>query len=232
MNVVWRGKVLLPAGIAVAVVGGVAGLLLWAEVRLGGSVLLGVAGLPLLSFLAVFGNAAVLVAAAGALRGRPVGVRSGYGRVAGRWRALARWAPAGVVQVLSALLVVGLPWSLRNYLVVPAVLLDGVGVRAAMHGSREVYRRDTGAFLRGTTLLGLPFVVAFLPSVVLLLVGATAAERGPGALLMAGGGLLLWAGSSLTVGLFGVFRTRLYLESKGAAGPEPARSVLHVSPVE
>lgn len=217
--VVWRRKkLLLLPGLTVAVVGGVVALVVWAEVLLGGSVLLAVVGLVVLSFLAVFGNAALLVAAADALRERPVGVRSGLAAAAGRWRALAGWAPVGAVQVLGALLLVGLPWSLRNYLVVPTVVLDGAGVREAMRGSREVYRRDAGAFMRGTTWMALPFLVAFLPSVVVFLVGLMATDRALGVALMVGGGLCLWVGATVTAGLFGVFRAWLYLGSKAPLG--------------
>ncbi|MFI9158123.1 hypothetical protein [Kitasatospora aureofaciens] len=71
VGVVWRRKkLLLLPGVTVAVVGGVAGLLTWAEVLLGGSLALGAAGLVVLSFLAVIGTSALLVAAADALRGR------------------------------------------------------------------------------------------------------------------------------------------------------------------
>ncbi|MFJ8472329.1 hypothetical protein [Kitasatospora sp. NPDC094011] len=232
-GVVWRRKVLLilPA-ITVAVFGGVAGLLVWAEVLLGGSLLLGVLGLLVLSFLAVFGTSALLVAAADALRGRPVGVGAGYRRAAGRLGVLARWAPLGAVQQVGALLMVGLVWAQASYLVVPALVLDGAGVRAAMRGSREAYRRDRGEFLRGATWLSLPAVVSFVPSLVVLSIGLMATDRVLGTALMVGAALCLGAGVTVTASLFGVFRARLYLASKRAAVVEAAPWGLHVSPVE
>ncbi|MET8622540.1 DUF6159 family protein [Kitasatospora sp. NPDC004669] len=215
-GVVWRRKklLLLPA-LTVAVVGGVAGLLVWAEVQLGGSLVLGAAGLVVLSFLAVFGNAALLIASCDALWGRPVGVRSSYGRAAGRVRAIGGWAPIGAAQLLGALLLVGMAWSLGSYLVVPAMVLDGVGVREAMRRSRETYRRDRAEFMRGATGMTAPFLLTFLPSVVVFFVGLTATDRGLGAVLMGCAALCLGAGVTVTASLFGMFRARLYLESKG-----------------
>ncbi|MFD8705774.1 hypothetical protein ACFV1W_24725 [Kitasatospora sp. NPDC059648] len=232
MGVVWRRKkLLLLPGITVAVVGGGAALVVRAEVLLGGSLALGVAGLVVLSFLAVFGTSALLVAAADALRGRPVGIRASCGRVAGRVRVIAGWAPIGLVQVLGALLLVGMAWALGNYLVVPALVLDGVGVREAVRRSREVYRRDRADLMRGSTWLALPFLLTFLPSVVLFVLGLVATDRGLGTLMSAAAALCLWAGTTVTASLSGVFRARLYLESKGAAAG-PAGPVLYVSPVE
>ncbi|MFJ9773556.1 hypothetical protein ACIRVF_20310 [Kitasatospora sp. NPDC101157] len=233
VGVVWRRKkLLLLSGITVAVVGGAAALVVWAEVLLGGSLVLGATGLVGLSFLAVFGTSAVLVAAADALRGRPVAIRAAYRRVAGRVRAIAGWAPIGLVQVLGVLSLVGMTWALGNYLVVPALVVDGVGVREAVRSSREVYRRDRSEFMRGSTWMALPSLLSLLPSVVLLVLGLMATGRGLGALLMAAAALCLWAGTTVTASLSGVFRARLYLESKEAAAAEPVGRVLHVSPVE
>ncbi|MFF9641831.1 hypothetical protein [Kitasatospora aureofaciens] len=227
-----RKKLLLLPGITVAVVGGAAGLVVWTEVLLGGSLALGVAGLVVLSFLAVFGTSALLVAAADALRGRPVGVRASYGRVAGRVRPIAGWAPIGLMQVLAAVLLVGMAWALGSYLVVPALVLDRVRVREAMRRSREVYRRDRAEFTRGSTWLALPFLLTFLPAVVLFVLGLMDADRRLGMLLMAVAALCLWAGTTVTACLSGVFRARLYLESKGVAAADPVSPVLHVSPLE
>ncbi|MFG2847571.1 hypothetical protein ACGF12_31040 [Kitasatospora sp. NPDC048296] len=231
LGLVWRRKKLLVLpGVTVAVVGGVAGLVVWAEVLLGGSLVLGVAGLVVLSFLAVFGHAALLIAAADALRGRPVGVRSSYGRAAGRVPGIAAWAPISAAQLLGAVSVVGAAWSLGSYLVVPAMVLDGVGVRDAMRSSRETYRRDRAGFIRGTSVLATPFLLTFLPSVVVFFVGLTATDRRLGAMLVGCAGLFLGAGATVTASLFGVFRARLYLESKGAV--VAAEPVSDVSPVE
>ncbi|GHF66097.1 hypothetical protein GCM10018790_49970 [Kitasatospora xanthocidica] len=232
-RVVWGQKrLLLLPGIAAAGVGAVTGLLIWAEVQVGGSLVLGVAGVLVLSFLATFFNSVLLIAAADALRGRQVGIRSSCARAAGRVRAIAAWAPIGVVVLIGALLLVGMAWSMASYLTLPAMVLDGVGVRTALRGSRQAYRRARWRSLEGLSRMAMPAMVTFLPSPVVFILGLTATDRSLGTLLMSGAALCLGGGVTVTASLFAVFRARLYLESTAMVAAGPLRGGLHVSPVE
>ncbi|MFJ4593606.1 MULTISPECIES: hypothetical protein [unclassified Kitasatospora] len=191
--------------------------------------LLGVVGVVVLAVVATFLNAVMLIAADDALWGRPVAIRGCYARAAGRWRAIAGWAPVGALGVVGAMLLVGMAWSLASYLVLPAVVLDGAGVREARRRARESYRRDRGRFTEGSGAVTAPVLVTLLPSLVMFAAGLTLTGRGLGVLLMVGAALCLGVGVTASASLYGVFRVRLYLESKGAAAPEPA---FHVSPVQ
>ncbi|MBV2155590.1 hypothetical protein [Kitasatospora sp. SUK 42] len=230
-----RKELLLLPGIATAVLGGLSWLLVWVDLKVGESVALEVGGVLVLAVLATFFSAVTLLAADDALRGRPVAIGACYARAAGRLRVIAGWAPVGALLVLGALLVVGIPLSFACYLVLPAVVLDGVGVRTALRTSRAVHRRDRGRFMQGANAMTAPVLVSVLPALVLFVVGLTATDRGLGVLLMVGAALCLGAGVTVTASLYGVFRVLLYRESTGrpVAGPvEPAGPVLHVSPVE
>ncbi|MFJ7243711.1 hypothetical protein ACIQWA_03605 [Kitasatospora sp. NPDC098652] len=239
--VVWRRKrLLLLPGLTVAVVGGVAASVVWAEVLLGGSLVVGVAGLVVLLFLVTFGNAAMLIAADDALRGRAVGVGSSCARAAGRLPVIAGWAVGGALTMLvGAVLLVGVGWLMASYLVLPALVLDDVGVREALRRSREVYRREGWASARGSGWLALPVVLTLMPSLVVLVLGLTSKDRVLGALLVAGAVVCLGGGLAVTAGLSGVFRVRYYREATGrpveavsVQDVQQVQPVLHVSPVE
>ncbi|MFJ9442480.1 hypothetical protein ACIRRH_11485 [Kitasatospora sp. NPDC101235] len=230
-RVVWRRKelVLLP-GVATVVVGGLLSLLVWAEVWAGGSVVLGVAGALVVAVAATFSNAVTLIAADDALRGRPVGIGSCWVRAARRLPVIAGWAPVGALGVVGTLLLVGMGWSSANYLVLPALVLDGVGVREARRSAREAYRRDRGRFMRGSAWMTMPVQVALLPCLVVFALGLTVTDRALGAQMVAGAVLCLGVAVAVTASLYGVFRVTLYREPAGVAtAPGP---VLRVSEVE
>ncbi|MEV7184140.1 hypothetical protein [Kitasatospora sp. NPDC093102] len=232
-RVLWRRKelVLLPA-VATVVVGGLLSLLVRAEVWAGGSVVLGVAGVSVVVVAATFLNAVTLIAADDALHGRPVGIGSCWVRAARRLPVIAGWAPAGALGIVGALLLVGAGWSSANYLVLPALVLDGGGVREARRSSREAYRRDRGRFVRGSVRMAMPVQVALLPCLVVFVVGLTVTDRGLGALLMAGAALCLGAAVAVTSSLYGVFRAALYRESAGVATVPAPGPVVRVPEAE
>ncbi|MBD0670326.1 hypothetical protein [Streptomyces sp. CBMA156] len=238
-RVVWRRKelVLLPAT-ATVVVGGLLALLVWAQVRVGGSVVLGVVGVLPVAVVATFLNAVTVLAADDALRGRPVAVGACWARAAARWRVIVAWAAFGLLGLLGSLLLVGTGWSMANYLALPGLVLDGAGVREARRSSREAYRRDRGRFMRGSVRRTIPVQLATFPCLVVFVAGLVATDRGLGARLMAGSALCLGAAVTVTASLYGVFRAALYRESAGAEverAPAPASasaSALHVSAVE
>ncbi|MFD9692421.1 hypothetical protein ACFWXO_42425 [Kitasatospora sp. NPDC059088] len=230
-------KLLLLSGVTVAVTVGAAALLVWAEVLLGGSVVVGAAGLVVLLFLVTFGNAAMLIAVDDALRGRAVGVWSSCARAAGRLPVIAGWAVGGALTILvGAVLLVGASWVMVGYLVLPAMVLDGVGIREALRRSREVHRREGWTSVRGSSWVALPVVLTLLPSLVALVLGFTVKDRVLGVLSVAGAAVCLGGGLAVTASLSGVFRVRYYREAMGgpveAVPVQPVQPVLHVSPVE
>ncbi|MFG2916091.1 hypothetical protein ACGF0D_24795 [Kitasatospora sp. NPDC048298] len=231
-RVVWRRKelVLLP-GIATAVVGGLVWGLVRAELWTGGSVALGAAGAVVIAAAATFGSAVTLLAADDALCGRPAGIGSCWTRAARRLPAIAGWMPVGALGVVGALLLVGMGWSSANYLVLPALVLDGAGMREARRNSRAAYRRDRGRFVRGSSRMTMPVQVALVPCLVAFGMGLTVRDRGLGALLTAGAALCLGAAVTVTASLYGVFRAALYRDSVVEAATEAVRPALRVTEV-
>ncbi|WP_371523121.1 hypothetical protein [Kitasatospora sp. NBC_01300] len=235
----WAHKtLLLLPGIAGVALAGVVGVLalgvtgLWSE-ALAGDIALVVVAVLVVAVFATFFNAVLIVAADDALRGRPVGIGAGYGRALRRLPAIVVWALVGVVVIFfGSLLLVGIWWAMASYLVLPAMMIDGVGVREAMRTSRRAFRAHGGDSGRSSTWIALPVTLSFFPSVAVFGVGLTAADRVSGVLAMVGAALWLAVAVTVTASLSGVFRVRHYRELTGRPAPAPTLPALHVSPVE
>ncbi|UKZ02980.1 hypothetical protein BOQ63_002295 (plasmid) [Streptomyces viridifaciens] len=232
-----KALLLLP-GIAGVVLAGVGGLLVMAVVGLWpgaivGNLALGMTAILVMSTLATFFNAVLIVAAYDALQGRKVGVRSSYRRAVRRLPAIVMWALVGVVVVFfGTLLLIGIPWAMASYLVLPAMMIDGIGVREAMQTSRQAFKAHGGETTRNSTWIALPVVLSLPPSVVIFFLGLTAADQVSGALAMAGAALWLAVAVTATASLSGVFRVRHYWELACQPARVPRPSGLNVSSVE
>ncbi|MFD4393715.1 hypothetical protein [Kitasatospora sp. NPDC058478] len=235
----WEHKaLLLLPGIAGVVLAGLVGALalgvagLWSGAVLG-NVALAVVAILVVAVFATFFNAVLIAAADDVLRGRPVGIGAGYGRALRRLPAIVVWALVGVVVIFfGSLLLVGIPWAMASYLVLPAMMIDGIGVREAMRTSRQAFRAHGGDTARSSTWIALPVTLSFFPSVAVFGVGLTAVDRALGVLAMAGSTLWLALAVTVTAGLSGVFRVRHYRELTGRPATAPTLPALHVSPVE
>ncbi|MEV7359357.1 hypothetical protein [Kitasatospora sp. NPDC091276] len=137
-----------------------------------------------------------------------------------------------VVIFFGSLLLVGLSWAMASYLVLPAMMIDGIGVREAMRTSRQAFRARGGDTARSSTWIALPVLLSFLPSVAVFGLGLTAVDRVFGVLAMAGAALWLAVAVTVTASLSGVFRVRHYRELTGRPATAPTLPALHVSPVE
>lgn len=238
-RVMWEHKaLLLLPGIAGVVLAGLVGALalgvtgLWSGAVLG-NVALVVVAILVGAVCATFFNAVLVAAADDAMQGRPVGIGAGYGRALRRLPAIVVWALVGVVVIFfGSLLLVGLSWAMASYLVLPAMVIDGIGVREAMRTSRQAFRARGGDTARSSTWIALPVLLSFLPSVAVFGLGLTAVDRVFGVLAMAGAALWLAVAVTVTASLSGVFRVRHYRELTGRPATAPTLPALHVSPVE
>ncbi|MFJ9692157.1 hypothetical protein [Kitasatospora sp. NPDC101183] len=207
-----RKRLLVVPAVGGVVLTGAAGALLALEVRTGfGTVttLLGVAVLVLISTLA---NAVLTLAAEDALRGRPVRLRRAVGRAARRLPGLAAWSVTSTAMVLvSAVLLFALSWGTSGYLTVPAMVVDGLGLREAVRTSKALHRQDRWASARGATWIAVPLAVTMVPAVIVFLLGLTAHDRTTALSEMIAAGLCLALAVTATVALSGLLRTRLYL---------------------
>lgn len=194
----------------------------------GGFKIGGIAGLfivfVLLAYTTIFFNAALVHAADERMRGGDPNLKSAIAGAQQHWRQILPWAivSATVSVVLRTLEeragllgrivigLVGMAWSLVTFLVLPILVLEGVGVRAAISRSTELFKRTWGEQVIANAGIGLLGLLAVLPGIV---VGVIAFASGTALIAVP---LLLIAGiyiagvMAITSALSGVFQTALY----------------------
>jgi hypothetical protein len=110
-------------------------------------------------------------------------------------------------QIVAGL--VGMAWNLITFLTVPILVIEDVGVGAALKRSKDLFKRTWGENVIGQGGLGLLGFVATLPAVLLVVVGAALGTAG---LVVFGGIAVMWAVAVTVVlsALSGIYRTALY----------------------
>jgi hypothetical protein len=177
-----------------------------------------------LSCVTVFCNAALVHSANLALSGGTPTVRDGFAAAARRKGAVLAWgAFSGTVSLLlraaeqrlgplgrifAAL--GGLAWSMITFMVLPVIVLDGVGPRAAVRRSSELLRQTWGQQLGAIIGIGWGAFVLALPSVVLFIVLASVGGTAGALAGLVVFGLWLLAVAVLASALTGVYQTALY----------------------
>lgn len=114
----------------------------------------------------------------------------------------------GIVgQIIGSL--VGLAWNLVTFLTVPILVLEDLGVGAALKRSKDLFKRTWGENVIGQGGLGLVGFLVMIPGVLLIVAGAAAGTVG---LLTLGAIGVVWmlAGSVILSALSGIYRTALY----------------------
>jgi hypothetical protein len=97
-------------------------------------------------------------------------------------------------------IVAGIAWAVASFLVVPVIVVEGLGPIAAVRRSASLVRSTWGTGLRTTLRFGFILVVAMLPVVVVINVGVAMLAGDAfvlGAALIAVGGITFVAMSSL-----------------------------------
>ena len=105
---------------------------------------------------------------------------------------------------------VGLAWSVLTFLVLPIIVIEGVGATQAIRSSVNLFRKTWGEQLAAQLGLGLVGFVAAIPGVLLAVAGFfSGGGAAMGALIGLG---LLWVLAVVVVmaALSGVFQTALY----------------------
>jgi Family of unknown function (DUF6159) len=125
----------------------------------------------------------------------------------------------GVVGRIVASLV-GLAWNLVTFLTIPILVLEDLGVGAALRRSKDLFKKTWGENVIGQAGLGIVGFVLMLPALLVIAIGAALGTAGLivfGAL--AGAWIIVVA---TTVGaLSGIYRTVLYrFASSGQIPPE------------
>ncbi|HEX8104764.1 MAG TPA: DUF6159 family protein [Solirubrobacteraceae bacterium] len=153
-----------------------------------------------LRFMGAFLGVAVVGTARRRLAGEPARARDGLRDAMARLRPILAWSllSAGVGAVLDwiarrvpgggalAAGLVGVAWSLLTLFVVPALVLEPVGVRDAIRRSADAFRRTWGESVTGTLSIGACLVPIGLPAGFLIGLGFGLDGAAAAALLAAG----------------------------------------------
>ena len=109
--------------------------------------------------------------------------------------------------------IVGTMWSVLTYFVVPAIVIDKKSAFGAISHSGNVFKRTWGETLIANISLGLVFVAFFFVIIFALIGVIFFAKVSPGAILIAGGVLIVAVilASLLSAVLESVLRTLLYV---------------------
>ena len=151
-----------------------------------------VAGVYLLIVAGVFSSVALAACASKALDGQDTTVGEGIAAARGRMKLILAWSAVSLfvgtfIALLQAFLedvagslvssIVGglanVGWSIATYFVVPVIALEGLGPKAALKRSVGVIKERWGEGVVGTGAIGLVFMIAFLPAVLLVFLGGT-----------------------------------------------------------
>ncbi len=176
-----------------------------------------------LAYITIFFNAALISAAHERLSGGDPTVRSALRGAARRAGRILPWAlvTATVSIILRAIeervgfvgqiivSLVGLAWAVVTFLVLPAIVIEGVGVRDAFRKSTGLLRNTWGENLAGQAGFGLLGFLLILPGVAIAVLAALA-----GGVVMAAGiaAAAVWMAlvAVTLAALSGIYQTALY----------------------
>ena len=193
-----------------------------------------VVGVYLLTLVGTWIQAGLTVSAAAELEGGQSSLGHGLSTAMGRFGRLARWAFVstvvglilGVVRgndnggiasvifrnVLAA--TAGVMWQLITFFVMPAMMLDDLGMIDAIKKSASTFKQRWGTQLSGGVRIGgLIGLIVILPAMLLLVAGVlltTAGSVAPGIGLAIVGLLALLIGGLILSAIRGVFSVVLY----------------------
>lgn len=190
------------------------------------------AGYLALTFVVVFFNAALVYAADRHLHGEDVTIGQAISAAASRSRILLPWVlvsatvslllraveqRAGVVGRIVAAFA-GVAWSVVTFLVLPILVVEGIGPIAAVKRSGELFKKTWGENLIANAGIG---IVTFLVGIVgLIPIGLLFLVGGPVAVVAAGLAIAwLIAVSLVSATLTGILQTALYRFATGEQVP-------------
>lgn len=144
-----------------------------------------------LTFVGVFFNVALTAAASATLDGRWIGVRGALEEAWGRVGRIAQWSLLAVVvgfainQIASRIpaagrviaWLLGAAWGLATIFAIPLLTLEDAGPVEAARGSALLIRSKWGESLTGIVGIGAWTLFAFIPTLVVGLVGISVARQ-------------------------------------------------------
>lgn len=197
-----------------------------------GYVLTGVMYLAL-AFITVFFNAALISGAHERLTGGDPTLGSALSGATARIGLVAQWALVSAtvsavlksIQNRSGLLgriavgLVGMAWTLVTFLVLPVMVIEGLGVVEAVKRSKDLFKRTWGEQVVGSVSIGLVGFLAILPAILVVVLMAAL-----GNVVLIGAAIVLavlWIAAvmAVTTAMSGVFQTALYLYASTGRTP-------------
>ncbi len=185
-----------------------------------------------LAYITIFFNTALISAAHERLTGGDPTLGSALRGAARRAGRILPWAfiSAVVSIVLRAIeeragfvgrivvSLVGMAWAVVTFLVLPIIVVEGIGAGAAIKRSAELFRRTWGENLSAHFGLGMVGFLLVLPAVA---VGALGLSLGGGASFLLVGAAVAWVMVTAVVmaALSGIYQTALYHFAVGGATP-------------
>ncbi|HSM01213.1 MAG TPA: DUF6159 family protein [Acidimicrobiia bacterium] len=191
-----------------------------------------------LAFITIFFNAALVHAANERMDGGDPTLGSAIRGALMRVGRILPWAivSATVSIVLRALeeragslgrivsAIAGVAWSLVTFLVIPVLVIEGVGVGEAVKRSGSLFKKTWGENVAAQVGFGLIGFVAMIPA---FLIGAGAVAAGGAIAVIGIGAAIAWVLTVVMVlsALNGIFQTALYRHAAGVeAGSGPFAS--------
>jgi len=175
-----------------------------------------------LAFVQTYFLAALVAGADERLRGGSSTVRNALDVANSRLHRLLPWAvvTATVTVILNALerqgivgrivaSLLGLAWSVVTFLTIPILVIEDIGVGAALRRSKDLLKQTWGENIIGQGGLGIVGFLAMVPGLALLALGAAFGVAG---LVVLGGIGIAWILVSMIIvsALSGIYRTALY----------------------
>jgi hypothetical protein len=177
-----------------------------------------------LAFITIFFNAALVAGAHERLQGGDPTVGSALRAAASHAGRILPWAivSATVSIILQAIQqrggvagrgiagVAGLAWSLITFLVIPVIVIEGLGVGAAVKRSSALFKQTWGENVAARVGFGLLGFLLALPALLVVVVGFAAGTIGAG-IGIAIAVVWLLAVTLVMASLSSIFQTALYL---------------------
>ncbi len=186
------------------------------------------------AYVTIFFNTALISQAHVALAGGEPSVRNGMRVAASNWLRILPWAllSATVSVVLRAIEerlgflgrlitgLIGIAWNVVTFLVLPVLVLEKVGVRKALRRSTEMLKQTWGENMVGNVGLGALSLLAAIPAVLLIILGAIAGEA-VFFLCLAVAVVWMLVVAVLSSAMSGIYQTALYqFAAEGRSAPE------------
>lgn len=200
----------------------------------------GVAAIFAMSAVSIYFQAALTIAANERADGRAPTLGSALSQAARLWRQILGWSAltttvGTVVRAVEQRLGIfgrllgllgGLVWAIASFLVVPVLVVEGLGPIAAVKRSAELIRATWGTGLRTTLRLGWLVAVAFvlgllmgIPGAVLLFTSTTTTGVALGAALLGLDLLALFVLGAFASAVYSYARTMIYRYATGRPVP-------------